>query len=106
MKSTRVLAILSQRIASHRDMERAVLGAVQATLPGVIEEVLRDMHFGGDTIRLYVPKTGADARHQRDQRIGAAIANGDAVDSITKRENVSRRHVFRIKRQIKILEEA
>jgi len=106
VKNTRVLAIFAQRIASHVDMERAVLGAVQATLPGVIEDVLRGMHFGGDTVRLYVPKTGTDARQQRDRRIGAAIASGDAVDVITRRENVSRRHVFRIKRQIKIVGEA
>lgn len=96
----RLISTLAERAASHPSMEAAVMGAVRATLPGVIEGVLRDM-FQGEQVRLYVPKRGVQSRTERNQRIVSALDTGEAWQSISKRENVSRRLIFMLKKQAK-----
>lgn len=90
-----VIEELAQRTAMHPRMEAAVMGAVRATLPDVLEGVLRDM-FAGENVRLWVPKVSRRVAHERDVRIAAALSAGEAQSVIAKRENVSTRHVERI----------
>jgi hypothetical protein len=94
-----VFAAVAARACSHPTMESAVMGAVRATLPGVIETVMREL-YSGETLRLYVSKRPTEDRAQRDRRIGAALASGEAPESVAKRESVSKRHVFRVKARI------
>jgi len=94
-----VFAAVAARACSHPSMESAVMGAVRATLPGVIETVMREL-YSGETLRLYVSKTPSDDRVQRDRRIGAALATGETPASIAKREMVSKRHLRRIRARI------
>ena len=96
-----ILVEIATRAASHPNMERAVLGAVRATLPGVIESVMRELH-PGDTLRLYVPKTSSVERQERDRRIGAALEAGEASAAICRRENVSLRHIQRMKKRFRL----
>lgn len=95
-----ILVQIAQRAASHPSMEAAVIGAVRATLPIVLEAVMREIH-PGDTLRLYVPKTSSADRQARDQRIGAALANGDAPEVIANREKITTRHVRNIRKRIR-----
>lgn len=99
-KAGNLLIQIAQRAASHPSMEAAVLGAVRATLPVVLESVLREIH-PGDTLRLYIPKTSSSSRIERDQRIGAALANGEHPDLIAKRESITTRHVRNIRKRIR-----
>lgn len=98
--TTSLLVQIAERAASHPLIEQAVIGAVRATLPGVIESVMREIH-PGDTLRLYVPKTSSADRRARDQRIGAALAAGEPTAVIAKREDISRRHVNNLRRRLR-----
>ena len=91
-----LLAEIADRAASHPSIEAAVAAAVRATLPRVIEMILQEI-ASGETLRFYVPKQGANARKQRDERISAAIAEGEPLDSIAKREAITKRHVRNIR---------
>lgn len=86
---------LANRVASHPKMEKAVMGAIRASLPGVVESVLRDM-FPGESVTLYVPRTGKEDRQDRDAQIVAALSAGEAHLSIAKRLRTSLRHVERV----------
>lgn len=99
MRRPSILAELAHRAANHPSIEAAVTGAVRATLPGVIESILQEI-CPGETLRLYVPKTQSANRLQREQRIEAALSAGEAPDSLAKRENVSKRHLRRIRARL------
>lgn len=91
-----LLRDLATQAASHPRMEAAILGAIRGELPGVIEELLRDL-YRGETVRLYVPKRGGAAdREHRDRRIEAALAAHEAPAAVAAREGVSRRRVEQI----------
>ncbi len=59
-------------------------------------------HFPGETVKLYVPRScNLDhVREERDRRIEAALAAGDAPEVIVRREDVSKRHLRRIRARI------
>ena len=71
----------------------------KAAAVSVIEGELREM-FGGEQIRLYIPKLGGETRKARDERIAAAIVAGEPPPSVAKRESVSERHVRRVRGRI------
>jgi hypothetical protein len=100
-KRTGLIREIAERTAVHPSMEAAVVGAVRAALPGVIESVIAQMFpdTHGDTIRLsiYRRKKTREHRRARDERILAAISANEAVSTIAARESVSERHVFRVK---------
>lgn len=87
-----VLRDLATQAAAHPRIEAAVLGAIRAELPAVIEGLLRQM-YAGEQVRLYVPKgAGRDARSARDQRILAA-RGAEPAAAVASREGVSVRRV-------------
>lgn len=94
--TTNLLAQLAERAATHPKLEGAVLGAVRATLPGVIQSVLREL-FPGETVRLYVPKIGTDTRAERDARIAAALDAGKSVAEIVQEFKLPKTTVHRAK---------
>lgn len=56
--------------------------------------------FGGEEVRLYVPKTVPDLRAARDERIARAIEQGEPPQQVARREAVSERHVRRVRGRI------
>lgn len=89
-----LLEKLATRAAAHPRIEEAVLGALRAELPRVIQGLLAELCVG-DTVRLYVPKGGGtDVRRERDLRILGAREQPAAL--VAERERVSERHVRRI----------
>lgn len=93
-----LLATLSERAAASPLLETAVMLAVRATLPGVIQGVLREM-FPGETIRIYIPKIGAANREQRDASVANAIESGLTVLEAAKRTGVPETTVRRINKR-------
>lgn len=95
-----LLAQLAERAASSPQLEGAVLGAVRATLPGVIMAELRKL-FPGETVRLYVPKVGTETRSQRDTRITAALKAGMSVADIVREHRVPETTVRRANKRLR-----
>lgn len=89
---------LAARVATHPRIEQAVRGAIQAELPGVIEEMLGDMaeHSGG-TLRLYRRKHPASKRRARDNRIRALLEGGEKPLLIAESVKCSLRHVYNVR---------
>ena len=93
-----MLRQLAVQAATHPRIEAAVMGAIRAELPGVIEGLLRDS-WGGDTLRMYVPKNGSrDDKDARDQRIVAMASPPSSATphAIAAREGISVRRVQQI----------
>jgi hypothetical protein len=93
-RNTNRLTDLALRAAAHPRMEAAILGAIRAELPGVIEGLLRDM-FSGQQIKMYAPKRTSSQRADRDRRIKASLIAGHAIAEVARREGVSVRSVQR-----------
>lgn len=100
-----MLRSLAERAALHPRMEDAVAGAVisavRATLPGIIESLLSeqaDHQFG--TLRLYRRKVPDDMRRVRDDRVRALLASGMAPELVALEAGCSRRHVYNVRRTI------
>ena len=95
----RLIRAVADRLASHPSIPEQGRDLFKATAASVIEAELRS-HFGGEQIRLYIPKFGGETRKARDERITAAIAAGEPPPSVAKREAVSERHVRRVRGRI------
>lgn len=92
-----ILRDLARRAAEHPRIEQAVMGAIRAELPSVIEGLLRDA-YGGEQLRIYVPaRSSLDAKRERDERIRAMAAppSSMSVGAIAALERVSVRTVMR-----------
>lgn len=55
-------------------------------------------HFGGHTVRVYVPKRPWSDRRQRESAILEALAGGAAVPEVVSTWKVSRSYVYRLAR--------
>jgi DNA-binding NarL/FixJ family response regulator len=99
-RNTGLIRTLAERAASHPRIEQAVIGAVRMTLPGILEELVREL-AAGEQLRIYVPKIKQEHRDERQARIKAALQQGEARSSIAKRENVSERYVRIIRDRMK-----
>lgn len=96
-----MLRSLAERAAMHPRMEDAVAGAVisavRATLPGIIESLLAeqaDHQFG--TLRLYRRKVPDDLRRVRDDKARALLAGGLAPELVALEVGCSRAHAYRV----------
>ncbi len=93
-----LLRQLAHQAATHPRIEGAILGALRAELPGVIEELLRQS-YGGDTLEIYVAsRSSSAAKGERDRRI-MAMATGPAAlptVAIAQVEGISERRVRQI----------
>lgn len=54
----------------------------------------------GEQTTVYKPSFPLEQRQERDLRIGAALSAGEPPEAIAKRENVSKRHLRRIRARI------
>jgi Mor family transcriptional regulator len=95
----RLIRAVADRLANHPSIPEQNRETFKATAALAIEAELRS-HFGGEQVRLYIPKFGGETRKARDERITAAIAAGEAAPSVAKRESVSERHVRRVRGRI------
>jgi len=91
-----VLAEVARRAANHPTIEAAVVGAVRATLPLVIQLVLREL-YPGETLRLYIPKIGADTRADRVTSVLEALDGGSSAQEVSKALGVPVRTVRHIR---------
>lgn len=92
-----IIRQLAQQAAAHPRIESAVMGAIRAELPGVIEGLLRDA-YAGEQLRLYVPRRGShQSARERAERIRALAAPPTSLQPalIAEREGVSLRTVQR-----------
>lgn len=98
-----LLRQLAAQAASHPRIEAAVLGAIRAELPGVIEGLLREA-YGGEQVRIYAPRSDVlqaeAARQERDRRIAALAAPPSSLTAaaIAKREGITPHRVRQILR--------
>lgn len=97
-----VLRSLAERAAAHPRMEQAVVGAVvsavRATLPAVIEALLaEEAGRGFGVVRLYRRKVPAEDRARRDERVRALLGTGMAAEQVAAQVGCSRSHVYRIR---------
>ncbi|GAA4419902.1 hypothetical protein [Acidovorax lacteus] len=89
------MSTIVERVAAHPAIEQAVISAIRAQLPAVIEAVTRDL-YGGQMVRMYVGK-GADARRtMRNERILQLASLGYAHKVIGSQVGCSERTVFRV----------
>lgn len=100
---TTLLRQLAAQAASHPRIEAAVLGAIRAELPGVIEGLLRET-YGGEQVRIYAPRSDVlkaeAARQERDRRIAALAAPPSSLKpaAIAQREGITAHRVRQILR--------
>lgn len=86
---------LAAAAAAHPKIESAVLGALRETLPGVINDLLRE-GFAGETLRLYVPKNrGRSDRRERDNLIRSRFT-GNNHAALAGEFGVTVRHIRNI----------
>ncbi len=93
---------LAHQAAAHPRMEAAIMGAVRAELPGIIEELLRQTH-GGRMVQLYVARSGSlAAKDERDRRIRALAAAPSSMTpaAIAAQEGLTVRRVQQILRNL------
>jgi hypothetical protein len=90
---------IASQAAIHPRVESAVIGALRSVLPGVIEEIVREMYPGGERVRFYTPKVGSrSAKAERDRRICALVAPPSKLPlaQIARQEGLSLRRVQQI----------
>lgn len=102
---TTLLRNLAQQAASHPRIEAAVIGAIRAELPGVIEGLLREA-YGGETVRIYVAASDVSRaeqqRDERDRRIAAMAAPPSSLPAaaIAAQERITPHRVRQILRRL------
>lgn len=91
---TLMIRDLAAAVASHPRIEQAVMGAIRAELPDVIETILRD-RYPGEQVRLYVAKKPPTLRRERDAAIRAEY-NGHNAKALAAKYGIGVRMVFNI----------
>jgi hypothetical protein len=96
---SQVIGAIAERLAADPRIPVENREAYRQTVRSVIEAELSRL-FPGEQLRMYIPKFGSAQRKERDERIAAAIAAGEAPDDIAKRESITVRHVRRLRGRI------
>lgn len=91
-----VVRALADGVAAHPGVPPENREALRDTARSVIAAELQRM-FGGEQLRMYVPRLSAEQRQERDARV--ADADGPA-DDVANRERLSDRQVRRIRGRI------
>jgi hypothetical protein len=73
--------------------------ALRQTVVSVVSAQLSEA-FGGEQLRLYVPKINAEQRRSQKERIAAALIAGETSTVIAKREKVHPGWVRRLRGRI------
>jgi hypothetical protein len=91
---------LAARVATHQRIQTAVVGAIQAELPSIIEELLGAMaDDAGGTLRLYRRKRPKAKRIERDNQIRALLGGGILPRAVAEQVKCSLAHVYTIRQQ-------
>jgi hypothetical protein len=93
------ISAFARELAGHPIIKTAVWGAFEGSLPLAIEDLLSRIS-PGELYGLYGPKTTNLTRVEREQRIRDALQAGRAPAEIGKQENITPRHVRRIRSRI------
>lgn len=88
------VSLLATRAAAHPLMQQAVISAMTAVLPQVIDSVMKDL-YGGQRMRVYVGK-GRTNRTARQQQIEQLLNLGLSAPVIAAQVGCSERTVYRI----------
>lgn len=94
------LADLATRAAAHQQMVAAISQAVHATLPTVIEDILREQ-YGGGKVCFYMPKVPRAARGEKKQKVEALLEAGLPHRVIAARARCSLRYVGQVQSQVR-----
>lgn len=79
---------LRARLTEMSEAQRLALAAARDQLRA---------YFPGETVRLYVPRSDAQAMADQRQRIASALRAGESATSIARREGVSKCTVHRVR---------
>lgn len=82
-----LLRQLAHQAAAHPKIEAAVMGAIRAVLPDIMEGLLRDS-FPGETVHLYGSRRSGFA--QKDERDLRIIGMAEAPSSLSPADIASR----------------
>lgn len=93
-KNVNHMEAVASRAAAHPLMQQAILSAVTAALPQVIESVMKDL-YGGQRMRVYVQK-GRTVRSNRHQQIERLLDLGLSAPVIAAQIGCSERTVYRV----------
>jgi hypothetical protein len=96
--STRISAFAAE-LAAHPILRTAVWGSFEAALPLAIEDLLSKIS-PGELYGFYGPKATSMTREERETRIRQALQNGQTPEQVGRREQISERHVRRIRARI------
>lgn len=92
----RMIGAIADRLAADPSIPTENRAEFRAQVVIVVESELARL-FGGADLLMYVPKFSPERRRAREKRIAAAIAAGEAPERVARREDVSERHVRRIR---------
>jgi Mor family transcriptional regulator len=95
----KLIGVVADRLAADPRVPTENRLAYREAVCSVFSEQLASM-FGGEEVRFYVPKAATDLRIARDERIAAALAAGESASDVAKREQLSERHVRRVRGRI------
>jgi Mor family transcriptional regulator len=84
-----------RRLAGLVVRHQAFTSAVEAAVVEVLTTTLHD-ELAGQTLRLYIPKTGTHARTKRAREIRALFASGTPIAALATRYGISERQVQRL----------
>jgi hypothetical protein len=99
MAAARLIGMLADWISDDATLPLENREALRATIVAVGCARLSDA-FGGEQLRLYVPKPDMQHRIAREARITAAVSAGEAPNVIAKREKVTARWVRKVRGRI------
>lgn len=86
-----------RRLAAQVVRHPSFTTAVETAVVEVLTTTLRD-ELGGQTLRLYIPKTGTFERAKRAREIRAQFAAGVSIAVLASRYGISERQVQRLVR--------
>jgi hypothetical protein len=93
---SKIIGAIAERLAADPSIPVENREAFRRTIISVFECEMADL-FGGEHIKIYIPKIGGQRRQDRNERIAAAIEAGEAPEVIAKRENLTPRRVRQLR---------
>ena len=88
-----VVGALTDRVMSHADVLPGNRDAVRDAIATELQRL-----FGGEHLRMYVPRLSAEQRRERDASIGATASA--PAETVAQRERISERWVRKVRGRI------
>jgi hypothetical protein len=103
MKRDHLIRRLAEQAAADPRIEAAVLGAIRASLPDVLEGLIRQAAAAeGGQLRVYLSKRSQGERERRDEFIAGLLAQGTPPPIVAARVGCSLRHVYIVRRRLEV----